>query len=244
MSYPHELRDILEEKEEEGTLDERGELLLHLVRRVVTRVDELGDMLFFGKEATSSKEEFLKEHEDEVKEYMGLMGPALFGDLKPLPTLEALGAADVEIALQNQGVFLRRAEAREQGWFIEAVALTAYQLEQWLRIWIVSRGGGEDFHPEDRQQLGQLIAQGEQLEIGPALIVRLRAFNKTRNKAIHRLLRGEIPYVELAAAYDADPGLPDDLRNWVVQNLPTFEEAAPEWNPLRQWLQWAAAHSQ
>jgi hypothetical protein len=239
---PHELRDFLEEKEEESVLDEMGLALLHLVRRVVARVDELAEILFVKRQPKSSAEEYLKEHEAELNEYVELMGPALFGDLKPLPTPEALGAADAEIALQNQGVFGRRTEAREQGWYIEAVALTAYQLEQWLRIWIVSRGGGEDFHPEDRQQLGPLIAQAEQLGMEPDLVDRLRAFNRTRNRAIHRLLRGEISYEELAGAYDADPGLPDDVTKWVVQHLSTFEEAAPEWDAFGRWMRWAAAH--
>jgi len=241
--HPYELRDDLEDAEKRGRLDKEGLRLLALVRRVVARLDELRDVIFPAtKPAGQSFGDYLNEHTDELREYVELMGPALFGDLKPLPESEALGVADAQTALRNAKVFKRRHEARERGWYIEAIALTAYQLEEWLRIWIVSRGGGESFHPDDRHQLSHLIDEAERVRLEPKLVTRLSAFNGTRNRAIHRLLRGEIAYGDLAVAYDADRDLPEALTEWVIERLPTFEEAAREWDPLDRWRQWAATH--
>jgi hypothetical protein len=232
---PHEYLDLLEEKADQGHLEETGLALLALVRRVVARVDVLSQILF-------EKPESVSLHEEEMKEYVELMGPSLFGDLKPLPEPAALGVADVEIALANRKVFQHRQKARDEGWLIEAIALSAYELEEWLRIWIVSHGGGERFHPDDRHQLGHLIDEAGSFGLDGSLLDRLLAFNLNRNRAIHRLLRGEIPYDELSAAYDADSRLPDDLTTWVVDHLSTFEEAAPEWDYIARWVRWAAEH--
>ena len=240
---PYELRDELEHGEKHGRLNDEGLRLLALVRRIVSRLDELRDVIFPADLPDGlSHGDYMKEHQAELREWVELMGPALFGDMKPLPEPEVLGVADAQLALRNAKVFERRHEAREQGWYIEAIALTAYQLEQWLRTWIVSRGGGQDFHPDDRQQLGWLIDEAETVGLDPALVTRLRVFNETRNRAIHRLLRGEIAYEALAAAYDADRDLPKALTSWVIRRLPTFEEAAPDWDPVARWRQWAATH--
>lgn len=238
---PHELLETLEERagSERGLTDpERA--LLDLVRRVVARVDELAKLLFRVEPPKGeSYDVHLKRHEVEMIEYIWLMGGALFGDLKPLPEPHALGIADAQIALKNRELWKRRAEARAEGWYIEAIALTAYELEDWLRVWIVSQGGGSTFHPDDRHQLTHLIDQAEKLSLEPNLVSRLRDFNRTRNRAIHRLLRGEIAYADLATAYDADAKLPGELTAWVIGRLPTFEEAEPEGEALSRWLQWA-----
>jgi len=239
---PRDFLDLLERKQSEGLLDEAGLALLALVRHVVARLDVLDELLLTEQPKGISSEEFLTSREEEIEEYVELMGPSLFGELKPLPPPESLGVTDAEIALANREIFRRREEAREKGWLIEAIALTAYQLEGWLRIWIVSRGSGPTFHPDDRHQLGHLIEAGESTGLDEGLLARLQAFNLTRNRAIHRLLRGEIAYEDLAPAYDADSALPGELTRWVIQHLPTFEEASPEWDAIGRWMRWAAEH--
>jgi len=236
---PHELLDRLEEDAAAKNLDEGGQAPLELVRRVVKRVDELGAVFMGSHKGTSSKEHF-KQHDIEMKEYVYLMGPSLFGDLKPTPSHEQLGVADLELAIANSRLWRRRADAREAGWLIEAIAMTAYEIEEWLRIWVVSQGGGEDFHPDDRFELGRIISKSEEYNLDVVLIVRLREFNKTRNRAIHRLLRGEISYDNLTAAYDIDKDLPEDIKRWVVNALPNFEDAATEWDALENWRLWDA----
>ncbi len=238
---PYELLDVLEERKSEEGLTKQEEALLELVAQVVARVQEL-EMLEFEESTGASIKTRLKKSkrtEAEMKEYVYLMGPAIFGDLKPTPSHEQLGVVDKNTAIKNARLWTRRIEARKDGWLIEAVALTAYELEEWLRIWIASKGGDE-FHPDDNWTLGNIITEAEKYELEPELLKRLREFNKTRKRAIHRLLRGEISYEDLGDAYDLDPELPEDLSRWVVKTLPNFEEALPEWDSIGKWIQWAS----
>lgn len=234
---PHELLEALKEAKASGTL--KDESLLKLVRNVVRRVDALAKGMFEPQKGVSTSDQ-IKNQIPQMKEYVFLMGPALFGDLKSTPSSEQLGVADLDNAVKNARLWQRRIEAREKGWLIEAIALTAYELEEWLRIYIVSQGGGSEFHADDRLELGTVISFAEKHDLDSILLSRLRKFNKLRNRALHRLLRGEIVYKDLEIAYDSDPELPQDTKRWVFGKLPTFQEASPEWNAIENWRIWQA----
>ncbi|HEX5395168.1 MAG TPA: hypothetical protein VFW52_02375 [Candidatus Saccharimonadales bacterium] len=233
---PYELLESFEEKGAAEGLTDGEKELLRLVRKVVKRIAELETLLFMST-PEGEKDKHLDKHDVEMREYVYLYGPAIFGDLKPTPPHEELGVADKDTAIKNARLWARREEARKEGWLIEAVALTAYELEEWLRIWIASQGGG-DFYPDDNWTLGSIIAEAEKHRLDLKLLERLKKFNKTRKRAIHRLLRGEIAYEELGKAYDLDLNLPEDLKRWIVKALPNFAEASPEWDSIGKWSRW------
>lgn len=130
-----------------------------------------------------------------------------------------MGITDTDAMVEN--IFMvsaRRRRAREDGYFVEAIALTAHVYEFFLTMWMVGKHRAH-VSTNDSTTLGGWIGKAEKAGFDEELIRRLREFNQLRRLAVHRLLRGEIRYEALEDALSADPKLPKHLTQWVIDDM-------------------------
>jgi hypothetical protein len=133
--------------------------------------------------------------------------------------LSRFGIADGDIFLTNLlTVGVQRRQAARAGFYVEAIDLAAHECEFLLMLWLAQIA--RQPIGTARRTLGIWISEAEQQAFDPDLLTRLRAFNRKRGRAVHRLLRGEIRYGDLKnEVLEADPKLVMHLARLVVDDL-------------------------
>lgn len=131
--------------------------------------------------------------------------------------LSNVGVADPDIMIHD--IFMvgvKMGQAKNQGFYVEAIDLTAHECEFLLMLWIA----GVTRRPikTARTTLGGWITEAEKWDFDSDLIRRLRVFNAKRGQAVNRLLRGEVRYADLADVLDADPRLIRDVARVALVN--------------------------
>lgn len=117
-----------------------------------------------------------------------------------------VGIADADIMIDNIfTIGVKAHEARSQGFYVEAIDLTAHLCEFLLLIWLARRGHHK--LARGRPTLGNWITEADEEGFDADLIRRLRAFNAKRGQAVHRLLRGELRYADLSKVLENDEKL-------------------------------------
>ena len=108
---------------------------------------------------------------------------------------KALGVTDFDVAFANLQAFrARRSAAFRNGYYVEAIALTAHELEFFLSLWYAAK---TQQPIKGRVTLGTWVDRVYREGFDPQVVEWLRQFNQVRRQAIHRMLLGEATYDDL-----------------------------------------------
>lgn len=154
----------------------------------------------------------------ERQEFVDLSEP---GAILSLPSLQSIGAEDIDRAIKNLDEIAARTEyAIKQGCYVEAISLRMQQLEFWLRLFYVAANRkGKVFAPEDKRTFGTIVNDCALLGFEPELIVGLREFNNRRIDAIHKYVLGAIDYDELQRVCEQSVRLPEQICKYVGRQI-------------------------
>jgi hypothetical protein len=145
--------------------------------------------------------------------------------LHAFPSPTALGVANANVMVHRENFRVienKRAQARRDGYALEVIALDTYRLELLLVSWLVQ-------HHQQKIALGQemfgrILSVVSDHGFRQELVDRLRDFKDVRNKAIHRLLAGEIRYDDLLQTVDQDPHLYSEVLIYVGLSMPEVDQ--------------------
>lgn len=138
-----------------------------------------------------------------------------------LPEATRLGISNLDRFVANTHEATERyRRAREQGCYIEVTALRVQQAELWLRMyWAAKNPRRAIYAPGDKRTFGAVIEECAQLGFDPALVARLREFNRDRIDAVHKYFLGDTDYEALGEACARHDGLNRQVVDYVIAQV-------------------------
>lgn len=143
-----------------------------------------------------------------------------------LPNAKNIGIVDANKALENLSIIVERAKkAFENQFYIEFISLKIQYLEFYLKIyWVIKNPDNKVLDENTQKFFGTLINECETFGFEPALLNKIKDFNSTRVKAIHKFMMGATSEAELKIVCEKYLKLGNELYNYVVDECGQFIE--------------------
>jgi hypothetical protein len=143
-----------------------------------------------------------------------------------LPNAKNIGIIDANKALENQTIIVERAKkALENQFYIEFISLKIQYLEFYLKIyWVIKNPDNKILDETTQKFFGTLINECETYGFEPVLINKIKDFNTTRVKAIHKFMMGATSEEELKIVCEKYSKLGNELDNYVIDECGQFIE--------------------
>lgn len=187
------------------TLAERGDVDKRVARR--DRINELRTLNSLTNE--------------QMAEYVDLTG-----GIRYIGNADMFGYVDSRKGAANVALIKKHREsAAEHQHLLEVISIDAILLEVELRNWLIVHRE-QSFTAELRITFGQMVDLAERNNFSPSLVLRMRAFNRLRNEAIHHLARGISSYYDMTDRYMEDASLIFDIEDFVHESAPVFGRSA------------------
>ena len=141
-----------------------------------------------------------------------------------LPNAKNIGIIDANKSMENLSIIVERAKsALKQGFYIEFISLKIQYLEFYLKIYWVSKNPKNKVLDESVQKFfGSLINECESFGFDIDLIDKIKDFNSSRVKAIHKFLMGGTTENELKIVSDKYSKLGNELYEYVISECGEF----------------------
>lgn len=141
-----------------------------------------------------------------------------------LPNIFELGTIDAEKALENHSIIINRAKtAFENRFFIEFLSLKLQWIEFYLKIyWVTKNPYNKTLDHHVQKFFGTLINECENFGFDAKLIFKLKEFNESRVKAVHKFLMGGTTEEELQIVSEKYSKLGNEISDYILNECGTF----------------------